>query len=115
MVARLAALLLAAALTGCAAAPSTAPGAPQRDRPPGGFAAVLHDETGSRSGGLVTWTTSWELTWEEVAGAASYAVWYATLEGTAPARTSWTRPGCGCRWRRGPPPRRTGPCAATRS
>ncbi len=79
--ARLAALLLAAALTGCAAAPSTAPGAPQRDRPPGGFAAVLHDETGSRSGGLVTWTTSWELTWEEVAGAASYAVWYATPEG----------------------------------
>lgn len=79
MVARLAALLLATALAGCAAAP--APAAPQRDRPPVGFAAALHDETGPRSGDLVTWTTYWELTWEEVDGAASYAVWYATPEG----------------------------------
>jgi len=75
----LAALVLAAALAGCAAAPP--PAAPQRDRPPGGFTAVLQDETGPRSGDLVTWTTYWDLTWDEVAGADSYAVWYATPEG----------------------------------
>lgn len=80
MVGRPAALLaLAVALASCAGATPAPP--EQRDRPPGGFAAVLEDRTGARSGDLETWTTYWHLTWGEVAGAASYVVWYGTPEG----------------------------------
>lgn len=73
----LAAALTAAALAACAA--DAAP--PDRDAAPGGFAAVLDDEVGPVTEGRTTWTTFWDLTWEEVGGADGYVVWYGTPEG----------------------------------
>ena len=72
-----AAVLTASALAGCAA--DAAP--PDRGAVPGGFAAVLDDEVGPVTEGRATWTTFWDLTWDEVGGADAYVVWYGTSEG----------------------------------
>jgi hypothetical protein len=71
------AALAAAALAGC----TTEAPPVDRDVAPAGFAAVLDDEVGPVTEGRATWTTFWDLTWEEVAGAAGYVVWYGTSEG----------------------------------
>jgi hypothetical protein len=48
---------------------------------PAGFrVSVEHSET-PLSGGLVSWESRWVLTWEPVAGAEEYPVYFATSEG----------------------------------
>jgi hypothetical protein len=57
---------------------------------PAGFrVAVEHSET-PLSGGLVSWESRWVLTWEPVAGADEYPVYFATSEGggSRPRRTT---------------------------
>jgi hypothetical protein len=77
--------VLAVAATGLALAfvGSSAADAPGEPAPPRGLATRLVDATTPTSGGLVRWTTRWELSWQPVPGAREYAVSAVGPEGEA--------------------------------
>jgi hypothetical protein len=85
-----AAAVLAAAVGAAATASGSGPGDPVRRNHvaptvPTDLRGSLHDTSVPTGPGLVRWTTTWELAWDPVPGAATYAVYAVGPEGEASA------------------------------